>query len=269
MADKLAYRIDPGSKVDLRDYPTDATGGMDKPRAEQELATLGPELQELQAIMWGDGTHALLMVVQGRDAAGKDGIISHVLTAINPQGLDITSFKVPSEDEAAHDFLWRKGIIGVFNRSHYEQVLVVRVHKLAPDATIEASYDQINAFERLLTDTGTLVVKFYLHLSRDEQRARLLAREQDVTKAWKLNPGDWAERELWDAYTDAYEVALSRCSTDTAPWYVIPSDHKWATHLGVARVLAETLRPFREGWLSRLQALQTKMLGELKDVDKK
>jgi PPK2 family polyphosphate:nucleotide phosphotransferase len=275
MADPLARKIAPHTHVHLRDYPTNADGGLDKKEGEAQLAPLLEELEELQELMWGAQTHALLAVLQGRDAAGKDGIINHVFNAIDPQGLQVTAFKVPSEEEAARDFLWRihgavprKGVVGVFNRSQYEQVLVVRVHDLAPPAEIEAAYDQINNFERLLTETNTLVVKFYLHLSQDEQRERLLAREKEVSKAWKLNPGDWAERPRWDASTHAYEDALSRCSTEAAPWYIIPADRKWAAHLAVAQVLVETLRPHRQGWIDKLTALQTKMLAELAKVDK-
>jgi PPK2 family polyphosphate:nucleotide phosphotransferase len=275
MADPLAHKIPPRTRVHLRDYPTDGDGGLDKKEGEAQLAPLLEELEELQELMWGAQTHALLAVLQGRDAAGKDGVINHVLNAIDPQGLQVTAFKAPSEEEADHDFLWRihsavprKGVVGVFNRSQYEQVLVVRVHELASPAQIEAAYDQINHFERLLTETGTVVVKFYLHLSRDEQRERLLAREKEVGKAWKLNLGDWAERPYWDAYTQAYEEAMSRCSTDYAPWYVIPADRKWAAHLAVAQVLVETLRPHRQGWIDKLTALQKKMLAELAKVDK-
>ena len=275
MADPLAHKIPPHTRVHLRDYPTNADGGLDKKEGEAQLEPLLEELEELQELMWGAQTHALLAVLQGRDAAGKDGVINHVFNAIDPQGLQVTAFKVPSEEEADHDFLWRihsavprKGVVGVFNRSQYEQVLVVRVHDLAPPAQIEAAYDQINHFERLLTETNTLVVKFYLHLSRDEQRERLLAREKEVGKAWKLNPGDWAERPYWDAYTQAYEEAMSRCSPDSAPWYVIPADRKWAAHLAVAQVLVDTLRPYRQGWVDKLTALQKKMLTELAKVDK-
>jgi PPK2 family polyphosphate:nucleotide phosphotransferase len=275
MANKLAYKIDPGTEVRLKDYPTDGTDGLDKDEAEQRLAPLLDELRDLQYLMWGAQSHAALAVLQGRDAAGKDGLINSVFAAINPQGLAITSFKVPTPNEAAHDFLWRvhagapgKGLVGIYNRSHYEEVLVVRVHKLAPPEHIEAAYDLINNYEHLLTTTNTIVVKFYLHLSKDEQRQRLLAREEEPSKAWKLNPGDWAERALWDDYTAAYETALSRCSTAEAPWYIIPSDHKWAIHLGVAQVLADTLRPYRAVWLAKLTALQQKMLGELANVKK-
>ncbi len=275
MVKPLARKIEPNRRVSLADYATDADGGLDRADCEAQLVPLLTELGELQALMWGARTHALLVVLQGRDAAGKDSLINHVISAINPQGVQITDFKVPTPDEAAHDFLWRihqaapaKGMIGVYNRSHYEQVLVVRVHKLVPSEQIEAAYDQINAYEQLLTATGTLLVKCYLHLGRDEQRKRLLARETDIIKAWKLNPGDWAERAYWADYTVAYEEVLQRCSPAHAPWYILPADHKWAAHLALAQVLVETLRPYRQGWVDKLTALQTTMLAALSRVDK-
>jgi PPK2 family polyphosphate:nucleotide phosphotransferase len=276
MAHDLAIKIAPGSPVDLSAIPTDATGGLDKKEADKQLKELLDELHDLQELMYGAQTRALLAVLQGRDASGKDGVINHVFGAINPQGLQVTSFKVPTAEEAAHDFLWRihraapsRGIVGVFNRSQYEQVLVVRVHQLAPAAQIEAAYDQINQFERLLTETGTIMVKFYLHISKDEQRKQLLGREQEVGKAWKLNPGDWAERRHWDDYTAAYEAALSRCSTDYAPWYVLPGDHKWAARLAVAQVLVDALRPHRQGWVDQLSHVQEKMLADLAQIEKR
>jgi PPK2 family polyphosphate:nucleotide phosphotransferase len=276
MTELLAQRIAPGAAVRLDESATDATGGLDKDAGAEQLAALGAELRELQELMWGAQSHAMLAVLQGRDAAGKDGVINYVFGAINPQGLDVTAFKEPTEEEAAHDFLWRihaaaprKGVVGVANRSQYEQVLVVRVHHLAPADQIEAAYDQINHYERLLTATGTIIVKCYLHLGRDEQRKRLLARETDAVKAWKLNPGDWAERAYWDAYTEAYEKALSRCSPEYAPWFVVPADHKWAARLAVAQVVVAALRPYRAGWEAQMQALQKKMLAELQDVERR
>jgi PPK2 family polyphosphate:nucleotide phosphotransferase len=275
MAESLVYKIEPGAQVRLGDYPTDATGGLDKDEAEQEMPALLEELNELQYLMWGAQTHALLAVLQGLDAAGKDGVLNHVFSAIDPPGLKVASFKVPTPEERAHDFLWRihtaapgKGIVGVYNRSHYEEVLVVRVDRLAPPAHIEAAYGLINDYEHLLTTTGTLVVKFYLHLSKEEQKQRLLDREEEISKAWKLNPDDWATRRKWNAYIEAYETAISRCSTAHAPWYVVPADRKWAARLGIARVLVETLRTQRQGWIDKLTALQQEQLGELKKVTK-
>ncbi|HMA32904.1 MAG TPA: PPK2 family polyphosphate kinase [Chloroflexia bacterium] len=276
MAEKLVHKIKAGRPVHLAHYPTDATGGLDKGTGQQQLAPLLAELHELQQLMWGAQTHALLVVLQGRDASGKDGIINHVFSSVNPQGLQVTAFKAPTATEAAHDFLWRvhaaapaKGLIGVYNRSHYEQVLVVRVHQLAPPAAIAAAYDQITAYEQLLVQTGTIVVKCYLHLSPDEQRRRLLAREQDLSKAWKLNPDDWAERQHWDDFTAAYEDALSRCSPAHAPWYVIPADHKWAAHLAIAQIVVDALRPHRPGWTDALAALQQERLAALQPIAKK
>ena len=272
----LARKVEPHEPIDLDTLPTDADGGMSKHDGAEALEPLLQELDELQGLMWGAQTHAMLVVLQGRDAAGKDGTIRRVLGAVNPQGLDIASFKVPTPEEAARDFLWRahaaaprKGVIGVYNRSHYEEVLVVRVHRLAPELHVEQAYGLINDYERLLTGTGTIVVKLFLHLSRDEQRKRLLEREEDASKAWKLSPGDWAEREHWDAYTKAYAEALSRCSKSDAPWYVVPADRKWAAHLAAAQVMVEALRPFRKGWIGALESLQARSLDELSRIEKK
>lgn len=275
MAKPLTYKIDPNTQVRLSDYPTDATGGLDKDQAEQEMAPLLEELNELQYLMWGAQTHALLAVVQGLDGSGKDGILNHVFSAIDPPGLKVASFKVPTPEERAHDFLWRihaaapgRGIVGVYNRSHYEEVLVVRVEQLASAAHLEAAYGLINDYERLLTTTGTLIAKFYLHLSKEEQKQRLLDREKEISKAWKLNPADWETRRQWEAYIEAYEIALSRCSPDHAPWYVVPADRKWAARLGIARALVETLRPHRQGWIDKLTAMQHEKLEELAKVEK-
>lgn len=276
MAESLAQRIAPDAPVRLDDYPTTAPPGASKAAGTAALAPLIAELGTLQDLMWGAGTHALLLVLQGRDAAGKDSLIKHVFAGITPAGQAVTSFKPPTAPEAAHDFLWRvhaaapaRGICGIFNRSHYEQVLAVRVHALAPAAAVEAAYGQINDFERLLTSSNTILVKCYLHLSAAEQRVRLLAREQAVRKAWKLNPGDWAERERWEAYRTAYEVALSRCSPAHAPWYIVPADQKWAARLAVAQVLVATLRPYRAGWTAQLTALQQARLQALAGVAKR
>ena len=205
-------------------------------------------LTELQERIWAEGRHAVLIVLQGIDTAGKDGAIKHVMSAFNPQGCTVTGFKVPTPDELAHDYLWRvhrvvppRGTIGIFNRSHYEDVLVVRVHDLVPRAVWRRRYDEINAFEQLLVDSGTTIMKFFLHISPDEQRRRLQARLDDPTKRWKFQRGDLAERKLWPAYQAAYEDALSRCSTRAAPWYVVPSDHKWFRDLAVAEIAGQTL----------------------------
>ena len=194
------------------------------------------------------------------DTSGKDGALRNVFKEMDPQGIRAVPFKAPTPLELGHDFLWRvhrevpeRGMVVAFNRSHYEGVIVERVKDLVPEPVWRARYDQINDFERLLAANGTIVRKFYLHISGEEQEERLLAREADVTKAWKLNAGDWVERRRWDAYIAAYEDALSRCSTDQAPWYVVPADRKWLRNLAMAEVVVETLRPLRDGWLAALR----------------
>jgi PPK2 family polyphosphate:nucleotide phosphotransferase len=198
--------------------------------------------------LWAESKRSVLVVLQGIDAAGKDGTINKVMEAFNPQGCVVSSFKVPTAEELGHDFLWRihtrtprKGEIGIFNRSHYEDVLVVRVHKLAPKSVWSRRYDEINDFERTLTAGGTTIVKFFLSIDRDEQRARFQARYDDPTKRWKFSMGDLDERKLWDDYQAAFNDALSKTSTDIAPWYVIPANRKWFRNLAVATILAETM----------------------------
>jgi PPK2 family polyphosphate:nucleotide phosphotransferase len=210
------------------------------------------------------------MILQGIDTSGKDGTIRNVLIDVNPQGCRIESFKVPTEEDLAHDFLWRahrvtprKGMLGVFNRSHYEDVLVVRVHTLVPERIWQARYDQINAFENILAGNNTIILKFYLHISKDEQEQRLLEREQDVTKAWKLSAGDWREREHWDDYIAAYQDAIQSCSSDAAPWYIVPANRKWYRNLAVSEALVETLRKYRKDWSKALDAMSKARLAEL------
>jgi PPK2 family polyphosphate:nucleotide phosphotransferase len=199
--------------------------------------------------MYAEDSRSLLVVLQGRDAAGKDGTIRHVFGPMNPQGTRVTSFKIPSREEAAHDFLWRchkvapkRGTVGIFNRSHYEEVLVVRVHSLVPENVWSKNYDHINAFERLLADNRTLVLKFFLHIDRNEQLERFKKRIDNPRKNWKISEADYSERPHWDAYTEAYEEALSRCSTDIAPWFVIPANRKWVRDLVIADIVAEAMR---------------------------
>lgn len=259
---QLAHRIDkPGKKIDLGEIDSDHKGGVTREEADGRFAKLAAELEELQELLYAAGENSLLVVLQGRDTAGKDGTLKAVGGAMNPVGVRIASFKVPNELEAAHDFLWRvhaqaprRGEVTFFNRSHYEDVLVVRVHELVPEKVWKRRYDHINAFEDLLADSGTIVVKFYLHISKGEQERRLLDREAEPKKAWKLSPGDWQERELWDDYTKAYEDALSKCASERAPWYVVPADQKWYRNVAVAEVLVETLRPYRAGWEAKLAA---------------
>ena len=243
-----ALRVPPGRRVRLRDLDPAADHGWTKETAEPELERQLERLTDLQDRIWAEGKHAVLVVLQGIDAAGKDGTIGKVMTAFNPQGCPVTSFKVPSAEELDHDYLWRvhkavprRGEVGIFNRSHYEDVLIVRVHGLVPKEVWGARYDEINAFEAHLAANGTTIVKFFLSISKDEQRERFQARYDDPTKRWKFSMGDLAERERWDDYQAAFDDALSRCSTDVAPWYVIPADRKWFRNLAVATILADTM----------------------------
>ncbi len=265
-----AHKVAPGVHVRLRDIAPDANGGLTKEEGRARFAELNAELDMMQEELYAAGTHALLLILQGMDTAGKDGAIRNVMLNLNPQGCRVESFKVPTDEELAHDFLWRvhrvvprRGMVGVFNRSHYEDVLVVRVHALVPEPVWRARYEQINAFERLLAETGTIIVKCFLHISKEEQEQRLLAREQDVTKAWKLSAGDWRERERWSDYMAAYEEALTRCSTDHAPWYIIPANRKWYRDLAISEVLVETLRPYRDDWRRALDAMSRARRAEL------
>lgn len=251
----LAIRRDAPGKIDLGKIPTREDGGLTEDQAAAQLAVLKTELADLQELMYAAGKNALLVVVQGRDTAGKDGVIKTVADAMNPVGIRVASFKVPTPLELAHDFLWRvhketpeRGQVVFFNRSHYEDVLVVRVKDLAPKALWKKRYDHINDFEDLLADHGVIIAKFYLHISREEQEERLLDREKEPEKAWKLNAGDWKERAFWDDYTAAYDDVLEKCSKPYAPWYIVPSDRKWFRNLAVAEALAETMRPYRKAW---------------------
>ena len=220
------------------------------PRPETEAATAADvaEIDRMQEILYAQGRHALLVVLQGPDTSGKDGTVRHVFRPVNPAGAVATSFKKPTQHELAHDFLWRihkavpsAGMIGIFNRSHYEDVLVPRVHALVPAERIEARYGQINAFECHLAENDVTILKFYLHISKKEQKARLEARLEDPTKRWKFSPDDLAERKHWDDYISAYQIALGRCSTQWAPWFVVPADRKWYRNAVVARIVRSTL----------------------------
>ena len=243
-----ALRVEPGSRVRLARLDPAATHGFDKASALPVLERQMVRLAGLQDRLWAEARHSVLVVLQGIDAAGKDGTINKVMEAFNPQGCVVSSFKVPTAEELGHDFLWRihrrtprRGEIGIFNRSHYEDVLVVRVHKLVPRSVWSARYEQINDFERTLAAGGTTIVKFFLTIDRDEQRARFQARYDDPTKRWKFSLGDLEERKLWDDYQAAFNEALSRTSTDIAPWYVIPANRKWFRNLAVASILADTI----------------------------
>jgi len=257
---ELAWKVEAGSKVKLKDYdPNYVDEHTDPVSARAELEILTRELGELQELLAAAQHHSLLMALQGMDTSGKDGTIRRVLSQVNPQGCEVRSFKGPTGRELGHDFLWRihrgtpgRGIITIFNRSHYEDVLVVRVHNLVPEEVWNRRYTAINNFERLLAQNGMIILKFYLHISNEEQERRLLARQKDKTKAWKLSAADWAERKYWDAYQEAYEDALSKCSTNEAPWYIVPANKKWSRDLLVARTIVHTLRPYKAQWLDRL-----------------
>lgn len=243
------YQVKPGSRVKLSRWDPDETRPFDgKKSAEQELARNIAQLYDLQYLLYAEDKHALLIVLQALDAGGKDGTIRHVMSGVNPQGCHVTAFKQPSTEELQHDFLWRihkavprRGEIGIFNRSHYEDVLVVRVHDLVPEAVWAAHYDQINAFEEHLAANNVHLLKFYLHISKDEQLERLKARLEDPTKGWKVEPGDFEERRHWDDYIAAYEEALTRCSTKHAPWHVIPANHKWYRNAVISQIIVDTL----------------------------
>ncbi len=267
-----AHLVQPGSKVNLAKISTRAPKNLTKEKGKALTVELAAQLDELEDLLYFAGDHAVLVVLQGMDTAGKDGALRFMLQNMNAQGVRIAPFKVPTEEELRHDFLWRvhkqtpgRGEFVVFNRSHYEDVLVVRVHNLVPEETWSKRYETINQFEALLTDSRTIVVKFFLHISKDEQEQRLLAREEETEKAWKLSVGDWKEREHWDAYQAAYSDALEKCSTEAAPWHIVPADQKWLRDLAIAQTIVEKLSPYKAGWmekLSKLGALQRAALEE-------
>jgi PPK2 family polyphosphate:nucleotide phosphotransferase len=243
------FRVPPDTKVRLADFDPDDTAGFDKGgKAHERLEKNIARMADLEYRLYAEGRRAVLIILQGMDAAGKDGTVRHVMTGLNPQSCRVTSFKVPSAEEAAHDFLWRvhkavpaRGEIGIFNRSQYEDVLVARVHELVPKSVWSARYGQINAFEKLLGQDGVTILKFFLHISKKEQLARLDQRLKDPNRNWKISPADFQERKLWNDYVTAYEAVLSRCSTSTAPWFVIPANKKWFRNLAVSQIIVETL----------------------------
>lgn len=249
--------VTPGSTPDLAAIDPAGTPGFegDKKASRKRLKELRDELSTFQERLWAEQKQSLLIVLQALDAGGKDGLIRKVVTAFNPQGTRVTGFGVPTEEELRHDYLWRihaatggKGRIGVFNRSHYEDVLVVRVNGLAPEEAWRQRYDQINAFEAHLAANGTRIVKFYLHISRDEQRKRFQKRLASPEKQWKWSSGDLDARAKWDDFRAAYTDALARCSTAAAPWFVIPADRKWYRDLAVAEILVDTARQMDPQW---------------------
>lgn len=243
------FMVMPGSKLKLGKIDPSFSGHhQDREQADAEIERDREKLAELQYLMYAEDKHSLLIVLQALDAGGKDGTVNHVLSAMNPQGCAVAGFKQPTPKELAHDFLWRvhphapgRGRVTVFNRSHYEDVLVVRVHKLAPKSIWSKRYDMINDFEATLGSNGTTILKFFLHISKEEQLERFKQRIDDPARNWKISDSDYTERELWDDYTEAFEDALSKCSTEHAPWFVIPANHKWFRNLAVARIVVETM----------------------------
>ena len=240
----------PGEFVSLDDHPPEYTGTYEKKgQTKKRLKKLHKQLLELQGLLYAESQHAVLIILQGMDTCGKDGTIRGVMSGVNVQGCEVSNFKVPSVEEASHDFLWRahkavppQGKIGIFNRSHYEDVLVVRVHNLVPESVWSQRYQQINDFERMLVENGTVVLKFFLHISKDEQKERLEARMSDPTKHWKVEASDIRERAYWADYMQAYEVMLQKCSTEWAPWHIIPANKKWYRNLVIAECIVDTLK---------------------------
>jgi len=237
-------KVASGRKFKLKKRDPADTSGITKSHAARAMPGQIEKLAALHDLLYAEHKRAVLIVLQGMDAAGKDGTIKHVMSGVNPQGCTVTSFKQPTTLELDHDFLWRihmavpaRGTIGIFNRSHYEDVLIARVHKLVPKSEWEKRYEEINNFENMLSQNGVHILKFFLHMSAEEQKKRFEARLSDPRKNWKSSAADFAEREYWDEYQEAYEDALTRCSTKDAPWYVIPSDHKWFRNYAVAEVV--------------------------------
>jgi len=242
--------VKPGRKLRLKNFDPDDTFG--KKRNDDAHQKSLRRLRELQHLLYADKRYALLIILQALDAGGKDGTIRHVMSGVNPQGCEVVSFKAPTSEELAHDFLWRihravpnRGNIGIFNRSHYEDVLIVRVHNLVPKEVWNRRYRQINDLEQILTENGVTILKFFLHISREEQKKRFEARIADSSRNWKLSLPDFEERQHWDNYTAAYEEALQRCSTEWAPWYVIPANKKWFRNYLVAEIVVEALDRMR------------------------
>jgi PPK2 family polyphosphate:nucleotide phosphotransferase len=247
------FQVKPGCKVSLKKIDPDFTAEHEKMKsALKEVEKLDLKLREMQFLLYAEGKRSLLICLQALDAAGKDGTINHVLGAMNPQGARVHGFKVPSKLEAAHDFLWRieqqapkDGEVVIFNRSHYEDVLVTRVHDLVPKKVWRKRYGMINDFEKELMANGTHIIKFFLHISPEEQLERFKKRLDDPKRHWKISEGDYTEREFWDDYTKAYEDALSLTSTKHAPWFIIPSNHKWFRNLAVAKIVVETMEAMK------------------------
>ena len=249
-------------KLRLDGISADPPTGMSKKKARQRLAALGEEMFALQDAMWGSKVNGVMVVLQGRDSADKDGAIKNVAGFLNPRGINVVSFGAPTLEERQHDFLWRVhrhaprlGEFAIFNRSHYEDVLVARVHGLVPKKLWKERYGHIADFEELLAEHGTIVLKYFLHISKQEQKERLLEREESASTAWKLNPNDWRERDYWDEYTAAYEDAISKTTAPHAPWIVVPANAKWYRDLVIAESIVDALRRHRKHWTSTLDAM--------------
>ena len=246
---RKAFRVAPGSSIRLKDLDPEFSGkGEKKKSALREIKKLQKRMDALQFQLYAENKRSLLICLQALDAGGKDGVIRHVFGSMNPQGCRVVGFKQPTAEELAHDFLWRiegktprRGEVVVFNRSHYEDVIVVRVHDLIPKKTWSQRYAQINDFERRLAANGTHVLKFFLHISKEEQLERFRDRLTDPTRHWKISESDYTEREYWNDYEAAYEDVFNQCSTESAPWFVIPSDHKWFRNLAISRTIVETM----------------------------
>lgn len=270
------YRVPSKGKISLKDYDPDDSQLFDgnKKDGAEALAKINKGIETLQEQLYAEGKHKLLIVLQATDTGGKDGTIRAVFEHVNPQGVKVASFKVPSAVELAHDYLWRihnqvpgKGEIVIFNRSHYEDVLAVRVHNLVPEKVWSKRYEHINEFERILTDEGTTILKFFLHIDQDEQAERLLARIDDPTKQWKFSPGDLEERKLWKDYEAAFEDMINKTSTEYAPWYVVPSNKKWYRNLVIAQIVRDTLEGFKMGYprpAENLEQYRKLLLGMVK-----
>jgi PPK2 family polyphosphate:nucleotide phosphotransferase len=268
-----ALRCDGSQAVDLAALDTRGDSEISKEAGKVEFEALVKELGELQELLFAAGTDALLIVLQGMDTSGKDGTIRAVLNDMNAAGVHVWSFKVPTAEERAHDFLWRHHLrtpalssVVVFNRSYYEAVLVEQVQGIVSPEVAVSRYPHINDFELLLDQSRTFVAKFFLHISKAEQEGRLLARQEEVAKWWKLSLGDWQERQRWDEYMAAYQAAINATATSWAPWYVVPSDRKWYRNLAVAQALAEMLRPHREDWLAALRERGERELTALREA---
>jgi PPK2 family polyphosphate:nucleotide phosphotransferase len=247
-----ALRYDGHTRFRLSDYSPGDTHGVSKGHGEKALRTHVEKLAALHDLLYAEHKRSLLIVLQGMDAAGKDGTIRHVMSGVNPQGCSVTSFKEPSALELDHDFLWRihaavppKGAIGIFNRSHYEDVLIARVHQLVPPAVWKKRFAQINHFEKMLAANHVVILKFFLHMSKEEQHRRFEARLADPAKNWKASAADFKEREYWDRYQSAYAEAVAKCATKDAPWHIIPSDHKWFRNFAVGEVIVRTLEALK------------------------